>query len=385
MDRISEKPIMNQGRQVEMDVLKGSFIFLIFVVHSFQLLGNAEALQSAAYQGIFSVGMFTGASLFLFFMGFGLAYSRKQNARDIAGSGIKWIGYQFLSNLCNMIVLLLPLGCYILIGRSIEEEVLIIKGLAPYVLLMLNIFYIAGVIQLLMAFFRRIRMPLYGYLIVALVVSATSPFLAQLSNSNRILEAIIRMFFTAGGTVSFAVWPYISFTAIGYFFGRYFLTCGEKSLFYKRALPITIPISIAYITWILLSNEQLPIIFDYLHNQYMYPNVLKCIATTAILISLAGVIDPILNQGKKWGRGGQYIFGVIHFFSKHISKLYAVHIGVYFFVFGILQYNSQGTRACLLLSIPVSIGTILIVMAYVKYESHLKNLDKKKRKFYTKS
>ncbi len=377
MDRISDKPIMNKGRQVEMDVLKGSFIFLIFVVHSFQLLGSAEALQSAAYQGIFSVGMFTGASLFLFFMGFGLAYSRKQNAMEVAGSGIKWIAYQFLSNFCNMIVLLIPLGCYVLMGRNIEEEVLTIKGLAPYILFMLNIFYITGVIQLFMAFFRRIRIPLYGYLIVALIVSATTPFLAQLSSSNRILEAMIRMFFTAGGTVSFAVWPYISFTAIGYFFGRYFLTCGDKSHFYKRALPITIPISIAYVTWVLVSNGELPVIFEYLHNQYMYPNVLKCIATTAILISLAGVIYHILNQVKKWKRGERYIFGVIHFFSKHISKLYAVHIGIYFFVFGMLQYETQGTSACLFWSLPVSIGTILVVMGYVKYENKRKTKKSK--------
>lgn len=369
MIKITDRPVVNAGRQVEMDVLKGSFIFLIFIVHSFQLLGNAEALSSVAYEGIFSVGMFTGASLFLFFMGFGLAYSRKQDSQSIARSGVKWIGYQFLSNTCNMVVLLIPLAVYAITGTMTDAMIPTIVGLAPYILIMLNIFFITGVIQLIMALLKKVNLPLYGYIIVAFIVALSSPYLSQLEGTNTILSFLIQMTFTAGGTVSFAFWPYISFTCIGYFFGRYFQTCEDKRQFYKKSFCVTIPISIAYIAWVLVTNSGLHNIFDFLHTQYMYPNVVKCIATTAILLATAGIVYFVLDNIKKTEKSEKYIFSVIHFFSKHISKLYAVHIGVYFFLFGVLRYNTSGTITCLIISVPASIATLLIVYGFVKYKS----------------
>lgn len=371
MTNFQTKPQVNTGRQVEMDVLKGSFIFLIFIVHSFQLLGNAEALDSVAYKGIFSVGMFTGASLFLFFMGFGLAYSRKQETKALAFSGIKWIGYQFLSNACNMVLLLIPLAIYAITGILTPDMTLALKSLTPYIIFMLNIFFITGVIQLLMAFLRYVKLPLYGYLVVAFIVAGTSPFLAQLTSSNEILSALIKIAFAAGGTVSFAFWPYISFTAIGYFFACYFRTCEDKSIFYKKTFKITIPISVLYIIWVLIAHPGLTPTFEYLHLQYMYPDILKCIATTAIILSTAGIVYFVLQRVEKSEKYSKKVFAIIHFFSKHISKLYAVHIAVYFFIFALLRYATSGTTVCLILSVPVSVITILIVFYYVKYENKL--------------
>ncbi len=371
MTNFQDKPQVNTGRQVEMDVLKGSFIFLIFIVHSFQLLGNAEALSSVPYEAIFSVGMFTGASLFLFFMGFGLAYSRKQETKALAFSGIKWIGYQFLSNACNMVLLLIPLAFYAITGILTSDMTLALTSLAPYIIFMLNIFFITGVIQLIMALLRHIKLPLYGYLVVAFIVACSAPFLAQLTSSNQILSSLIKIAFAAGGTVSFAFWPYISFTAIGYFFACYFRTCADKASFYKKAFKITVPISMLYIAWVLVAHPGLTPTFDYLHLQYMYPDVLKCIATAAIIISTAGIVYFILQRIEKHEKYAKKTFAIIHFFSKHISKLYAVHIAVYFFIFALLKYATSGTVTCLILSVPASIITILIVFYYVKYEDKI--------------
>ncbi len=63
------------GRQDEIDISKGLFIFPILPIHAFQMLGNQAASASNAYQWLFGSFMPTGAGSFLFLMGFGPAYT----------------------------------------------------------------------------------------------------------------------------------------------------------------------------------------------------------------------------------------------------------------------------------------------------------------------
>ena len=91
---------VNVGRQRELDLVKGFLMIMIVFIHSFQTIAGAEAAESSVHKIMFALFMPTGACLYLFTMGFGSAFTRHSQPKDMVKNGVKLLFYQGLSNLC---------------------------------------------------------------------------------------------------------------------------------------------------------------------------------------------------------------------------------------------------------------------------------------------
>lgn len=63
-------------------------------------MGNSIAVESVFYKVLFGSFMVTGASLYLFSMGLGIAYTKRNTVADLKKSGIRLLLYQLASNIC---------------------------------------------------------------------------------------------------------------------------------------------------------------------------------------------------------------------------------------------------------------------------------------------
>ena len=101
---MKEKEV-NTGRQRELDLVKGFLLIMIVFIHSFQTIGGVAAAESNVHKILFALFMPTGACLYLFTMGFGSAFTRHSQPKDMVKkrhkavilSGIK----QFMLCSCN--------------------------------------------------------------------------------------------------------------------------------------------------------------------------------------------------------------------------------------------------------------------------------------------
>ena len=101
---LKEKEV-NTGRQRELDLVKGFLLIMIVFIHSFQTIGGVAAAESNVHKILFALFMPTGACLYLFTMGFGSAFTRHSQPKDMVKNGIKLLFYQGLSNLCYAAVM----------------------------------------------------------------------------------------------------------------------------------------------------------------------------------------------------------------------------------------------------------------------------------------
>ena len=75
MSHILDKKPVNTSRQGEFDYLKGFFMVFIFLVHAYQATSSHEDIVIKIVYGFATL---SGAAIFIFVMGMGTVYSKRQ-------------------------------------------------------------------------------------------------------------------------------------------------------------------------------------------------------------------------------------------------------------------------------------------------------------------
>lgn len=375
MFSLNEKEV-NIGRQKELDLVKGFLMIMIVFIHSFQTLGSLEAATSNVYQIMFALFMPTGACLFLFTMGFGSAFTRRSQPKDMVKNGVKLLFYQGLSNLCVGAVMTISYSIRNSITGEVPGSREIYDGNLYSMLTFVNIFFIAGMCYLVLALYKKLNVKLSGYVISAVIVGLVSPFARQLVSDNQALNWILDMTFGGKGETSFCFFPYLSYVFLGYVFGKVIrrIPENEKGCFYKKSGIICGIIAAIWFAGCIAMHPGVEEFFDYMLVQYRTPGLVKVIGSFCSIMLVFAFSYWIMPVMEKWKFG----YNKLCYYSKHISKMYAVHIGVYFLIGGFTAFYEFGVTGCLLLSVAVLIVTDLIVEAYVVMEDKIK-IGKKNR------
>lgn len=359
-----QKKETNTGRQREIDLVKGFEIIMIIVIHAFQTIAimNPEARGSYVYKYIFMFFMPTAACLYLFVMGFGSVYSRKNSPGQLAIGGVKLLFYQGLSNVCYTFVLMVSYKLRILLGGEVPGTERVYKILIENNLTFVNIFFIAGMGYLVLAILKKIKLPTWGYIVGALTVALITPSAAGLKSDNKALGWILDMTFGGMEKTSFPFFPFLSFVFLGYVFARLMRRIREedKGEFYKLA---GLGGSIVILIWLAIiipKHYGVNEFFAYFNKEYRTPGIAKVVGSTcAIVVSFAIAygLQPVL---KKWN----YLYDKLIWYSNQISKLYAIHIGIYMAISGATAFYGFSTAQCLLISVAVIVATDIIVQLY---------------------
>lgn len=359
------KEEVNTGRQEELDLVKGFLMFMIIVIHSFQLLADASAGKSAVYRIIFSAFMFTGATLYLFAMGFGSAYSKRNTPRDLFKNGWRLLFFQLLSNVCYVSCFFVGFQLHNLLFGEAAGSRDVYMSMISSMIRFLNIFFIAGMGYLVLALLRVIHMPLWGYVISAILVAVLSPVGAKLTTESYWINVILDAVFGGMGLASFPFFPYLSFVFLGYVFGKILrlVQPEQKERFYLEVGGLGGLIAVGWVVSVWISTGDLAGFYEVIHGLYHIPDLTKLIGSIAWILFVFWISFSILPWVKKCSA----IYRKLLAISKHTSKYYAVHIGVYAFFAAVTAFRGFDTISCLLWSVAAMIITDIIVEVFVKY------------------
>ena len=359
------------GRQRELDLVKGFLMIMIVFIHSFQTIAGAEAAESSVHKIMFALFMPTGACLYLFTMGFGSAFTRHSQPKDMVKNGVKLLFYQGLSNLCYAAIMTICFN----IRNSITGEAAGSRELYNAnlysMLTFVNIFFIAGMCYLVLAIYRKLNVKLSGYIISAVIVGIISPFTGLLVSDNPALNWILDMTFGGKGETSFCFFPYLSYVFLGYVFGKVIRRVpeNEKGNFYKKSGVVCGTVAVVWFICCIVLHPGIEGFFNYMIGQYRVPGLAKVTGSFCSIILVFAIAFWIMPIMEKWKFG----YNKLCYFSKQISKMYAVHIGVYWVIGGFAAFYEFGVKGCLILSVIVLIATDLIVQGYLIVTDKIKS------------
>ena len=335
---------VNVGRQRELDLVKGFLMIMIVFIHSFQTIAGAAAAESSVHKIMFALFMPTGACLYLFTMGFGSVFTRHSKPKDMVRNGIKLLIYQGISNLCYAAVMTVSYT----IRNSITGEVAgsreVFEASRYSMLIFVNIFFISGMCYLVLALYRKLNVKLGGYIISALIVGIVTPFTKLLVSDNQALNWLLDMTFGGKGETSFCFFPYLSYVFLGYVFAKVIRKVpeDEKGAFYKKSGLVC---GIVAVAW--------------------FVKVVGTFCSIILVFAVAFFLMPIIE---KW----KFVYNKLCYYSRQISKMYAVHIGVYWALAGFAAFYEFSVRDCLILSVVVLIVTDLLVQGYIIIDNKIK-------------
>ena len=362
---------VNVGRQRELDLVKGFLMIMIVFIHSFQTIAGVEAAESNTHKILFALFMPTGACLYLFTMGFGSAFTRHSQPEDMVKNGVKLLFYQGLSNLCYAAIMTICFN----IRNSITGEAAGSRELYNAnlysMLTFVNIFFIAGMCYLVLAIYRKLNVKLRGYIISAVIVGIVSPFTGLLVSDNPAFNWILDMTFGGKGETSFCFFPYLSYVFLGYVFGKVIRRVpeNEKGTFYKKSGIVCGTVAAVWFICCIILHPGIEGFFNYMIGQYRVPGLAKVTGSFCSIILVFAVSFWLMPMIEKWKFG----YSKLCFFSKQISKMYAVHIGVYWVIGGLAAFYEFGVKECLILSVVVLIATDLLVQGYLMITDKIKN------------
>lgn len=363
MSAIFSPEEINTGRQREYDYLKGVFLLFIYLIHAFQATMSPE---DALARGIYIFATMSGAAIFIFVMGFGTVYSRNATPGEFIKSGVRMVIYQYLNNIAYVAALLLP---YPLVSGELSEDGLKnVKFAAEMYIQYTNIFFITGIIYLVLALLKKLDLKVVWYVAIGLAVSIAAPFLYGTPVDVPVVGYLVKLMIGEDMFVSFTPLYFLSYALFGAAFGTMLRHVRNKAGFYRRLAVPCIAVVIAWwvLTFVKYGSDPMQMYLA-LSDAYTRPNLWHVVASLAHIMLFAVIIFFLEGFRRKEGETGEPknpAARQLLYYSGHISKYYALHITVYFIAFGIHGYHGFQSYQCWLLALLSMIVTEMMVRGY---------------------
>lgn len=363
MNTIFSQKEVNTGRQREFDYLKGIFMVFIYLVHAFQATLSPE---DAITRWIYMFATLSGAAIFIFVMGIGTVYSRNTAPVAFVKSGVRMVIYQYLDNIAYVVALLIPYP--FVSGRLSETGTGNLHYLVVVYIQYINIFFITGIIYLVLALLKKLNVKLWGYILIGVAVSIAAPLLFDTPVNVPVIGYLMKLLIGDAEFVSFTPLYFLSYALFGVAFGKILRHVQDKAGFYRILAIISSVIVVAW--WVLVFvryGSDLTEMVAFLSIAYPQPDFWHVVASLAHILLFAAILFYIEERGRKGGRSGEPTNPVarqILYYNKHISKYYALHVTVYFVALGFHGYESFAGYQCWLLALLSMLITECMVRGY---------------------
>ena len=176
---LADSPV-NRGRQLELDIIKGLAILFMLLVHCLECFIELPWEPTWANRLIYFLGCPPAAPVFMFALGVGLVYSRKNSPRDLAVRGLRilLLGYvlAFFRDFLSRYVLYLRTGSAAELAEGVNE------------FLGVDILPFAGLTFLFFAGAAKLRFQNIHYIAAALIGGAANLLLMGTSFSSPLLN-----------------------------------------------------------------------------------------------------------------------------------------------------------------------------------------------------
>ena len=155
---------VNTGRQIEIDIAKAICIIGMILVHAFEQLPFVEGSGGAGEFFLMRIGnTIFGATLFMFCMGVGISYTKKNTPNLIILRGLTIFIIGFVLNFLRITLGMLIANA--VTPGTYSTNILIIE------LLQNDILVFAGLAMMLFGLLKKLRIPGWGILLISLAMS----------------------------------------------------------------------------------------------------------------------------------------------------------------------------------------------------------------------
>lgn len=242
MDNIFKKEEINTTRQYDLDLLKALAIVSMVICHAVIRLGaHHDGYESdLLYKlgDVFFGDYLAVAHAFMFAMGIGFVYSKKNSPRDLVKRGIWIFLLGYILNFCRYGIYALIDG---LLSGAFADETL-------EALFFPDILQFAGLAMIATGIFKKFRFNEIHILIIGMTLSAIGSFIVFADTGNYLLDLLLgHCYSTTPDTSCFAFINWYVFAAAGMVFGSIVRRTSDLDRFYKKLLVISGIISVVYI------------------------------------------------------------------------------------------------------------------------------------------
>lgn len=354
-DKIFSNEQVNTSRQWEFDLARTVIIFFFGLVHVIIECTTDEGLcNGIPYILDTIIGGPFGAPMFMFVMGVGTCYTRKNLPKDHFIRGAKLFGLAYVLNICRFLIPHL-IGFAITRDSAYYIEPLLYKVLGN------DILTFAGLAIMILAFFIKLKLPNIVMLIIATVMCAFGTFLNGVDVGNPLGNIFLGYFIgteDAAGMVHsyFPVLNWMIFPVFGYTFAHILKHVKDKNLFYLILSSPAILISIVYFTHGVYAEVGM---FGEGQNCYYHMIFSDVLASICLTLSMMGVYHFVLKVFPDKLR--KLVISI----SENITHTYFIHWVLVTFIVNVLIYIVRGTTIIANPWQSVALGTLISVTAMV--------------------
>lgn len=371
-DKIFSRDEINTSRQWELDLARAVIIFCLALIHVTIECTTDEGLCSGIpYLFDTVIGGPFSAPMYMFVMGVGMCYTRRNTPKEHFIRGVKIFGVGYALNICRFLIPY-SIGYFISGDYATYIEPLLYKVLCN------DILTFAGLAMMLMALFIKLKLSNVVMLIIATVMCGFGTLLngvdVRAPLGNIFLGYLIGTEDAAGMVLSdFPILNWMMFPICGYAFGAVLKHVKDKKLFYLTFSLPAIIIAIVYFTLGIYFERGM---FGEGQNCYYHMIFSDVLASLCLTVGMIGVYYFILKifRGK--------MFYVAWSISENITPIYFIHWVLVSFVVNLFMYVIRGTTLLtpwqvVALGTVISIASIVIAHYYTKWIGRRKQHEKK--------
>lgn len=359
------KKDINTGRQVELDYMKGLFVPMILLIHAFQMLGGPDT-PVTAYKIFYIIATMTGAALFMFILGVGSVYSKKTD-KDLAVYGVKLIITELV---WNVLTLALPMVIGQLIrtafGKTPDWQQTWMR--LPVMIEYINVFFIAGMCYFAIVILRKLKLPAWGYIALAMVLFVVNPYLYMYDKTtgNAIADYILTTFAGGRDAVSLTFITLLPHALLGVGFGRLLRRTENKGKLYGFLCVPLVLIVAGYFVYAITTHPDLTKLYNYSDMGYVYPGVLRAFANASSVLLLAGVLYALRNTIGKC----RPLHNIIMQFCRNNTPYYAIHPFYFCTILAVAAYMPFSAGFCTVAAVVVGVLCYVTILLWNRIKKH---------------
>ena len=371
-DKIFSPEDINTSRQWELDLARAVIIFCLGWVHVFIECTTDEGLCSGIpYLFDTIIGGPFGAPMFMFVMGVGMCYTKKNTPKDHFVRGVRLFVLAYILNICRFLIPNL-LGYAITNDAEYYIEPLLYKVLGN------DIFTFAGLAMMILALFIKLKLPKVAMLVIATVMCAFGTILNGVDVGNPLGNIFLGYLIGTEDAAEmvhsyFPVLNWMLFPVFGYVFGHVLKRVKDKNLFYLVFSTPAIVIAIIYFIYGINAEVGM---FGEGQNCYYHMIFSDVLASMCLTLGMMGVYHFVMKilPGK--------LFYIAWTISEYITPVYFIHWIFVSFSVNVLMYIVRGTTILaswqsILLGLAIIIVSIIIAHIYTKLRGRCKVYEKK--------
>lgn len=283
---MNEKRIINFKRQDFLDIAKAFSIFTMIYVHVLAV-GLGEDVLIDPKNGVLVniIGNIFGgvlaAPVFMFCMGIGIAYSKRQNTHYYFSRGKKLFSMAWLLNIVRYVI---PVSLIWLIKRDPEFIPFI-----AYCAFSIDILHFAGLSFLLYALLSKLRLSDKQILILSVFMSVAGSFIREFDTGSYFSSVLTGCFFGCNHEnflTAFPLFNWFIFVAAGKCFGEYLKRCDDISSLFRKIMP---PSSVFFLFYSFFGIKHYFGMFGESATLYYHMHTIDAIYAISAVFTLFGI------------------------------------------------------------------------------------------------